>query len=94
MCYDISVACILADNSIITIKRVIFVSSETYRCCGAETSFDLGYMAWEDNHILKPSKARLYLRQKTLHTSFKMLPDIFVLVFPPKSSKIVYKENL
>lgn len=30
---------------------------ETYRCCGAETSFDLGYMAWEDNHILKPSKA-------------------------------------
>lgn len=21
----------------------------TYRCCGAETTFDLGYMAWEDN---------------------------------------------
>ena len=29
----------------------------TYRCCGAETSFDLGYMAWEDNAMLQPLKA-------------------------------------
>ncbi len=29
----------------------------TYRCCGTETSFDLGYMAWEDNKILRPFNA-------------------------------------
>ena len=29
----------------------------TYRCCGAETTFDLGYMAWEDNDVLQPRKA-------------------------------------
>ena len=46
-------------------KSVILILAETYRCCGAETSFDLGYMAWEDNNILKPSKAWLYLRKKT-----------------------------
>jgi hypothetical protein len=36
--------------------KIVFFP-ETYRCCGAEITFDLGYMVWQDNDQLSDNYA-------------------------------------
>ena len=43
----------------VTCSRILlsFLRIEHYRCCGAETTFDLGYMVWEQNPGLSVNDA-------------------------------------
>ena len=49
-----------------------------YRCCGAETTFDLGYMAWEGiNHLISQLTnltERIFLGNEVLHPYYAV-PD-------------------
>ncbi len=38
-------------------RRPPVIFAETYRCCGSEITFDLGYMVWEDNEHLANNSA-------------------------------------